>query len=231
MALRGFNIAPYEEKLRIFELEQDKERDGETPTYIKFKQLSEYIKRVNSGTYGIPYDKRQPEKKTSYLLSNYVTGKIAFICFFSTNSGDLLTGEMNEIVARSQVISSYVNDHDESTPGLSSIDSVLEVIIITKNKISPYPRDRVASISQITILKEITVMSEPHNNVFQSEHKVANSSERKEFENIPKSKMPSISSSDEYMQYLGIANKLTKIHRFREDSDFMDVKIHTKYVL
>ena len=231
MAFQSYDISPYSEILRAYDDERDKEKNGEKPNYISYTELCLYIQSVNLRNYGVSRAEKTHEKRISYLLTNHQTGKIKFICFFNTESGDLLSEEITMITNRAQEISKIVNDEDESDAGFSGINSCLEVLVVTRNKISPYPKERVAHIDQIKIIDERLILSEPYNNMLQSSVYVMSKNEYAIFKNIPKSNLPSISSSDAFMTYLGIDKKPTKLYRgMIASSDPLRITIHYKNV-
>ncbi len=227
MCLRGFDIGPYEEKLSDYERELDREREGLESNQISYRNLYEYVESINLGTYGLEKEKKREEKRTSYLLTNYITGRIVYVCFYNCESGDIAINEATGIVDRIQRVSACINGHSESVHGLSLPDSIMDVILITSNKISSYPKERIANIKEITVISKDVVMAEPFNNVFQSEFKIASESTRKELENISASKMPS-SFNDSFTKYMGLKG-LVEIYR-DEGQEFASNKLHYKIV-
>lgn len=232
--LQGCDIGPYEELLKEFEEQVKIENSGLEPNFIEYKDLYRYIEKINLETYGVEKGERAnnrhsiSENRLSYLVTNYVTGEIYFVCFFDSFERDILTDDMIPITNRIQSVSDSINNYKEDSNGLSFQDSIMKVILITENKINSFPKERLTSIKQITVMSETAIMCEPYNNIFQSQFKEPSKATSDEFINIPRSKLPS-SSNDPIAAYLRM-NSFVEVIR-NEEGDSVDMSVYYKYFI
>ncbi len=211
MSLRGYDTACYKDLIDENNRNERLQADGKEYNFIDWKSLTKYISLMNYSNYEVEIKtKKTPFLPCSYLLTNYQRGKIMFVCFFNTKGGDILSNEVALIINKANEISSVVNVGDEVL--FSEEESILEVLVITRNKLSPYPKERIAEISGITFMNETTIIARPYNNTMQSQIAQMSKSMKAEIK-IPVKDLPSIDKSDSYLTYLGQKQGKLSIHR------------------
>ena len=231
MAINDYDISPYEQKLEEFEREEEVEKNGQIPKYITMNGLANYIDEINYYEYGFEIKNSNKESKLSYMLTNYRTGKIKYVCFYESDEGDISTTDIQYITDRCIEIWNGINE-ESNDGGFFGPNSNYECLIVVNSKIGSYPRERIANIKQFSIIDEKVILVKPFNTPFQSEIKVMTNSEyNKNFGNIPKANMPSIGSSDVFMKYREISNAPVKIYRNTINSIQLQTdEIHYKLV-
>lgn len=232
LAFQDYDISPYEELLDNFELQKQIEENGEIPEYTSYEDLVNYVTNVNKYNFRVEKSKHNDEDKMSFLLANYKTGKILYVCFYNKINDDLSTDHASIIIERCMEIWNQA-EGNALDGGFTGPNSNYECLIVVKTKIGPYPRERVANIKQVKIINEKIILLEPFDTVFQSEMRVMPRQKYQEyFRNIPKSSIPSIKSTDQFTQYLGIKSEAVEIFRTNiNEVDTVEKSIHYKNII
>lgn len=231
LAFQDFDICPYEDLLNEYEDQRERSEDGEDPEFISYEELTDYIAEINLFNYGIEKSDIEDEDKTSFLLTNYRTGKILYVCFYNKIYEDISTDHANKIIIRCMDIWKQ-SEGEALDGGFFGPNSNYECMIVIKSKIGAYSRERITNIRNFKVVDEKMIMMEPFDSVFQSEMKAMPKAKfQKMFGNIPRSNMPSVKSTDQYAQYLGIKDGPVEIHRLSiNEVDMIERSIHYKNI-
>lgn len=232
MALREYDIGPYSELLREYDENNAKEENGMEANFISYEELETIVCDINLYEYGVPEPSNPKELKISYFVSNRISEKITYVCFYNSGEMDILTDDIVVITKRCNQIWES-NNENSNDGGFFGPNSNYSFLILVKNKIGSYPKERISRIKQTETMEERMVFVEPFNNPLQSEiRKMSNQKYAKLFSGIPKSNMPSIGASDPYMRYLSI-KKDSHTEIFRDsinESDPQGKYIHYKNI-
>lgn len=212
LAINEYDISAYESLLSEFESEEEYEKRGEDTRFISFEELSEYINDINFYNYGASL-KFPKGRGISFLITNNKTKKIKYICYYENGKKDISAEDVQIITDNCMNLWKEINKKDEGID-FFGINSNYECLIISDSKVGSYSKERIRGIKHFRVIEEEIVLIKPFNHVFQSTiEKMPVSEFNEKYGDIPKSNLPSITSSDSYMSYREISKVPTKIHR------------------
>jgi len=230
LAINEYDISPYEELLREFEVEEEFQKRGKETQFIRFEDLSQYIDDVNVYNYGCSVN--FPKGRfMSFFATNNKTKKIKYICYYDNEGKDISADDVQAITDNCMSVSKSNNENDQGVEFFGT-GSNYESLIITSSKIGSYSKERMRGIKNIKLIQEEVVFIRPFNHIFQSTiEKMPIAKYEKDYGKIPRANMPSISSSDSYMTYREISKVPTEIHRERiNEIELITNTIHVKIV-
>lgn len=239
MEIRGFSIDPFRHFVDFYNrLEKSKREripfEEDTEPYTD-GNIAIAIRQINKGTYGFEntLDKSKSKSENfSYIVMNYSTGVRTLVYFCLSASDPMKADDFSRIVSVMQLFSMAVNGHIDAAADGGRIKGV----IIVNSKLGPNPKEKSEVISTLDFINENIILSNPYDNVMQSQYFKMTPREESVFyadPSIEPNNIPSmVLENDQYLRYIGAKKGETrKIIRGKiSEEEALNLQLSFRYV-
>lgn len=239
MEIRGFSIDPFREFVDFYNYLEERNRDR-LPIEVDVEPFSDEniaiaIRQINKGTYG--FENTLPKSKSkaenfSYIVTNYSSGVRAIVYFCMATSDPLKAGDLSRVADVMQLFSMALN----GTTDASSDGSRLKGVIIINGKLGPNPKEKSEVISTLDFISDNVILSNPYDNVMQSQYFKMTASEESAFYSDPSiepNQIPSmVLDKDQYLRYIGAKKGETRqiIRAKISEEEALDLQMSFRYI-